>query len=411
MADASDLAPLTPPAAELTIAPPQPVPVVETVKAGGMVPIAAEALPGLDRLIEGYVSGLADIDIRSPEFTKKAEAIRTMGDADIRAAAAVANQLLDTPVKAMGKGGFSGGAKVSSTLVDLRRTLEGLDPTHAEGPRKLLGIIPFGNKLRDYFDRYRSAQSHIDAILHALYNGQDELRHDNAALEQEKQHLWETMERLAQYSYVAEKLDAAIVQQIAAIDATDPDRAKVMREDLLFYARQKHQDLLTQLAVSIQGYLAIDLVKKNNIELIKGVDRATTTTIAALRTAVIVAQALADQKLVLDQITALNTTTSDLIESTSKLLATQSVTIHEQAASSTIGIDKLEAAFTNIYTTMDAIDTFKLQALDAMATTVTSLKGQIDKAQSYVERARRSPSDDGAGSRSPSGDITLPDGR
>ena len=393
MADASDMAQLSPPATELTIAPPQAVGAVEPIKAGGMVPIAAEALPGLDRLIEGYVTGLADLDPRSPAFTQKAEAIRTMGDADIRAAAAVANHLLDTPVKAMGKGGFSEGAKVSATLVELRRTLEDLDPTHAEGPRKLLGVIPFGNKLRDYFDRYRSAQSHIDAILHALYNGQDELRRDNAALEQEKQHLWETMERLAQYSYVAEHLDASIVAQIAGVEATDPERAKVMREDLLFYARQKHQDLLTQLAVSIQGYLAIDLVKKNNIELIKGVDRATTTTVAALRTAVIVAQALADQKLVLDQITALNTTTSNLIESTSKLLASQSVTIHEQAASSTIGIDKLEVAFTNIYTTMDAIDTFKVQALDAMSTTVTSLKGQIDKAQTYLARAKSSPGD------------------
>ena len=86
--------------------------------------------------------------------------------------------------------------------------------------------------------------------------------------------------------------------------------AKALSQDVLFYVRQKHQDLLTQLAVSIQSYLAIDIIIKNNIELIKGVDRASTTTVSALRTAVIVAQALGNQKLVLDQITALNTTTS-----------------------------------------------------------------------------------------------------
>ena len=143
---------------------------------------------------------------------------------------------------------------------------------------------------------------------------------------------------------------------------------------MLFYVRQKHQDLLTQMAVSIQGYLAIDLVRKNNIELIKGVDRATTTTISALRTAVIVAQALANQRLVLNQITALNTTTSNLIESTSQMLATNSVAINEQAAASTIAIDKLQAAFNNIYQTMDAIDTFKQQALGAMQTTIDTLE-------------------------------------
>jgi uncharacterized protein YaaN involved in tellurite resistance len=214
------------------------------------------------------------------------------------------------------------------------------------------------------------------------------LRKDNAALEQEKLHLWETMQRLNQYAYVAEHLDAALVAKIAEIEAADPDKAKTLREDVLFYARQKHQDLLTQLAVSIQGYLAIDLVKRNNIELIKGVDRATTTTVAALRTAVIVAQALSNQKLVLDQIDALNTTTSSLIESTSQLLATQSVEINKQAASSTVSLDALKTAFQNVYQSMDAIDTFKVQALDSMAQTVTALKTEIDGAQTYLNRVR-----------------------
>jgi uncharacterized protein YaaN involved in tellurite resistance len=157
---------------------------------------------------------------------------------------------------------------------------------------------------------------------------------------------------------------------------------------VLFYVRQKHQDLVTQLAVSIQGYLAIDLVRKNNIELIKGVDRATTTTISALRTAVIVAQALANQKLVLSQVTALNVTTSNMIESTAKLLASQSVAINEQAASSTIGIDKLEAAFTNIYQAMNAIDTFKVQALNSMQTTIDKLSAEVEQSQTYLARVR-----------------------
>lgn len=108
----------------------------------------------------------------------------------------------------------------------------------------------------------------------------------------------------------------------------------------------------------------------------------------------IVAQALANQKLVLDQITALNTTTSKLIESTSALLATQSVDINKQAASTTIGIESLQTAFTNIYQSMDAIDTFKVQALDTMAQTVTSLETEITKSQAYLARVRASDARD-----------------
>jgi uncharacterized protein YaaN involved in tellurite resistance len=380
---------LTPPAtAELTLTPPNPVGAVAPATAEGMVPIDAAALPALDAKVGEYVESIVALDVHSPAFAAKAGDVRSMGDDDIRAAADTSNRLLASPVRAMQRGPLSQGSKVAATLLDLRRTVEDLDPKQATGVKKLLGMIPFGDKLVDYFRKYESAQSHIDGIIKALYDGQDELRLDNAALEQEKVHLWETMQRLTQYIYIAKRLDVSLGERIARLDATDPAKAKALRDDVLFSVRQKHQDLLTQQAVSIQGYLAIDLVRKNNIELIKGVDRATTTTVAALRTAVIVAQALANQKLVLDQITALNTTTSNLIESTSELLATQSIDINKQAASATIGIDSLQHAFANIYQSMDALDTFKSQALDSMAQTVSTLETEIAKSQTYLARVR-----------------------
>ena len=110
---------------------------------------------------------------------------------------------------------------------------------------------------------------------------------------------------------------------------------------------------------------------------------------SALRTAVIVAQALGNQKLVLDQISALNTTTSGLIQSTSEMLRDNSVRIQEQAASSTIGIEQLQNAFANIYQTMDAIDTFKVQALDNMAATIGTLENEVTKSRAYLDRANR----------------------
>ncbi len=384
-------APLMPPVetSTLVLTPPQPVASVATAKAGGMVPLDQAALPGLDQKVDDYVTSIISLDPHSPAFGAKTDDIRTMGDGDIQAAAETSNRLLQAPMRAMSKGDFAEGSNVSKSLLALRRTIEDLDPAQAVGVKKLLGLVPFGDKLQDYFRKYENSQSQLDGILRSLYSGQDELRKDNASLEQEKAHLWETMQRLAQYIYIAEHLDATLAAKIEAMQASDPDKAKALQQDVLFYVRQKHQDLLTQLAVSIQGYLAIDLVRKNNLELVKGVDRATTTTVSALRTAVIVAQALANQRLVLDQINALNTTTSNMIQSTSELLATQTVAINKQAADSTIGIDKLQAAFANVYQAMDAIDTFKLQALDSMSQTISTLQTEIDKSQQYVSRVRQ----------------------
>ncbi|TCO22085.1 uncharacterized protein YaaN involved in tellurite resistance [Kribbella steppae] len=389
-APAAQAQPLQPPTATapglILTAPPPSQPVAATAAPTMAPAVDPAALPGLDSKVDTFLSALMTAEPRSPEFAAKASDVRSMGDVDIRAAADSSNRLLKSPVRALQEGGLSEGSTVGKTLLELRRTVEDLDPKEATGPKKLLGMIPFGDKIEDYFRKYQSAQSHLEGILHALRNGQDELGKDNAALNMEKQQLWDAMGRLNQYVYVAERLDARLSAAIAELDATNPDKAKAFREDVLFYVRQKHQDLLTQLAVSIQNYLAIDIVIKNNIELIKGVDRASTTTVSALRTAVIVAQALGNQKLVLDQITALNTTTSGMIERTSQMLRDNSVAIQQQAASATIGLPQLQAAFANIYATMDAIDAFKVEALDNMAATIGTLETEVTKSRAYLDR-------------------------
>ena len=390
---AAQPAPLQPPTATepvLKLSAPEPVQAVATTAAPSMAPaVDAAALPGLDAKVDTFLTSLLQAAPRSPEFAAKATDVRSMGDDDIRRAAETSNRLLNSPVRALQEGGLSEGSKVGGTLLELRKTVEDLDPKEATGVKKLLGMIPFGDKLEDYFRKYQSAQSHLDAILHALRDGQDELAKDNAALNMEKQQLWEAMTRLNQYVYIAERLDARLAAAVADAETTDPEKAKALREDVLFYVRQKHQDLLTQLAVSIQNYLAIDIVIKNNIELIKGVDRASTTTVSALRTAVIVAQALGNQKLVLDQISALNTTTSGMIERTSEMLKDNSVAIQQQAASATIGLPQLQAAFANIYATMDAIDTFKVEALDNMAATIGTLETEVTKSRAYLDRVQQ----------------------
>jgi uncharacterized protein YaaN involved in tellurite resistance len=377
----------------LTLIPPQPVPVVSEADASAMVKLDAATSGKIDAMVSGYIKSLAATDPHSQDFANRVNSIHSLGNEEIRQSASVSNRLLDKPVKAMESGPFSKGANVSKSLVDLRHTVEDLDPSRQGlmNPKHLFGLVPFGSRLRDYFGRYQSAQGHLNAIINALYRGQDELRKDNAAIEQEKVNIWDIKGKLEQYIYLAGKLDAALAAEIDTIGQTDPERAKTLREDVLFYVRQKRQDLLTQLAVNVQGYLALELVRKNNLELIKGVDRATTTTVSALRTAVIVAQALVNQKLVLNQISALNETTGTLIESTSAMLKEQSGQIHEQAASATINVERLQAAFANIYATMDMIDSYKLQALDSMQKTIDALSGEVQKSQSYLERARNAP--------------------
>ena len=369
----------------ITLEPPKPLQVVQPEQAAGLVPLKAEEKTQLQEKVDQFVADLVSLDSNSPEFGRKVDQLTSMGRKEIAEAAGHSNRVRDRPVKAI-----DADTGIGADLTELRRTVEDLDPARngkITGTKRLFGIIPYGNKLRGYFQKYQSAQTHISKILSSLASGKDELLKDNAAIDVERANMWKTMGRLEQMIHISKALDAKLEETANDLDATEPAKAKAIRETALFYTRQRTTDLLTQMAVTVQGYLALDLVKKNNVELVKGVDRASTTTVSALRTAVTVASALTNQRLVLEQITALNTTTANVIESTGSMLKSQSGEIHKQAASATIPLETLQRAFQNIYDTMDMVDKFKLEALGSMKQTVTVLSSEVEKSRGYIARA------------------------
>ncbi|MFG2464424.1 toxic anion resistance protein [Streptomyces canus] len=370
------------------LTPPEAVAPVPREKAGGLVPVDDSVRTDMAKKASAYVEGLATLDARSPEFAGKVGEITGLGAGEMRSAAAQSNRMLERTVRSLPDKGGDAQSLVAGSLVELRRVVEDLDPrdlSAAKG-RRFLSRLPGGNRLRDHVAKYASAQGTLNRIVGSLRGGQDELRRDNAALQTERVRLWETMGKLQEYVVLTEALDTAVERHIIA--AGDPEAADALRADVLFPVRQKHQDLLTQLAVCAQGYLAMDVVRRNNEELIKGVDRAATTTVSALRISVMLASALENQKKVVEQVNALRGTTEDLIRGNAEMLATQSGEIQRIAADPAVGAETLRSAFQQIYRTLDAIDTYKVQATEVMAATVESLTSELQQASGYLERSR-----------------------
>ena len=63
----------------------------------------------------------------------------------------------------------------------MRRQLDTLNPGK-EGdlfqPQKLLGFIPFGNRLQNYFRRFESAGGQLQKSMEQLYAARDEMQRD-----------------------------------------------------------------------------------------------------------------------------------------------------------------------------------------------------------------------------------------
>ncbi|MCC3270860.1 toxic anion resistance protein [Arthrobacter gengyunqii] len=380
----------------LVLEPPKPVVEVvvhEPEKVGGMVLVDAEAQKKHAATAKSFLDDLLATPLQSPDFqTKLAQLIR-LGEGTMQQASTASNRMLKRPAAALAATGDDPASRTGKTLVELRQIVTELDPKRHDltGKKRILRFLPGGDAIQRYFMKYESAQAQLDAITKALKGGQDDLRQDNAAIQTERDALWEAMGHLANYAVLANHLGDGLEQRISDLrNQGKTDEAGTLEADALFYVRQRHQDLLTQMAVSIQGYLALDVVRKNNSELIKGVDRALGTTLAALRVAVIVAQALAQQKIVLAQIDALNSTTADMIVSTSELLRSQGTAIHQNASKATLDPAKLQQAFDNVFQAMDEVDRYRAEAAQSMKQTVQVLQGQVSRAQLQLERSHSS---------------------
>ena len=158
---------------------------------------------------------------------------------------------------------------------------------------------------------------------------------------------------------------------------------------ILFPLRQRVMDMQQMIAVNQQGIMAIEVVIRNNKELIRGVERAKNVTISALKISVTVASALYNQKIVLKKIQLLNETTNNIISSTSKMLKEQGWEIHKQAIESNISVETLKTAFEDVISTLESISTYKQSALPQMKITINQFRELVEEGEQQIQKLEK----------------------
>lgn len=348
-----------------------------------------EEVTKLKELAENNVSEIMTLDIESLEKRKSIlQSIEAFG-MDTLQSSAKRNSLLQVTVGNFSKMGDEGGT-VAKGLLDLQREIKDLDPSMIDFAKTgFLGKI--FNPIRAYFAKYQKADSVINDIVISLEKGKTTLKNDNTTLEIEQQALRELTKKLTKEIEMGTLMDEAITNQIEMARARndDPEKIKFITEEILFPLRQRIMDMQQMIVVNHQGIMAIEVVRRNNKELIRGVERAKTVTISAMKIAVIVASALYNQKIVLEKIQMLNETTNELISGTSRMLKEQGAEIHKQSMETNISVETLKTAFADVMSAMDAISTYKQEALPKMKETINQFKELAEKGEQQIQRLEK----------------------
>ena len=370
-----------------TLEPPEVITPLPAEASQGAVPLKPELRAAVDAQVARFVDALLKEDVHTDAFKAKLDSAFALGKEEVSTAAS----LMQGRFMQRNMVGVET-SPAFKAMAEMRGHLDELNPGR-EGdllqPNKLLGLIPYGNKLQAYFRKFESAGEQLKTSMTQLYAARDDVQRDIADIEATRGKLWEAMQKLAGAAHFAQTLDSRLAEQVNALEATDPQRAQALRQEVLFYARQNLTDILTQQAVCVNGYLALDVLKKTGREMMNGCTRVATTGMSALAVAQTVARATGNQIQVMEMLQGVNATIGELISQTGRQLNQHVDATAQFASNPMIGIEKMQEMFDQTYKAMDAMDSFRAKAIDTMGRNNEIMRDQISKSERYVDRVRQ----------------------
>jgi uncharacterized protein YaaN involved in tellurite resistance len=360
---------------------------VGEVAARTAVPLGPELKTAVEDQVERFMEGLLTEDVQSEGFKSRLDSAFALGREEV----SVASSLMQGRLLQRNFVGMED-TTAFKAIQEMRGHLDGLNPGN-EGdlfqPQKLLGFIPYGNKLQNYFRKFQSASGQLQKSMQQIYAARDDMQRDVVDIEATRTKLWEGMQKLAAAIHFAETLDARLHARVEALKATDAPRAKALEQEVLYYVRQNLQDMLTQQAVCTNGYLALDVLKKTGREMMNGCSRVATTGMSALAVAQTVARATGNQIKVMEMLTGVNSSIENLIAESGRQLNTHVEKTTQFGQNPAAGIEKLKEMFDQTFKAMDAMDDFRSKAVEVMGQNNAIIKEQLAKADQYVDRLRQ----------------------
>ena len=348
-----------------------------------------EEVAQLQAAAESNVAEILSMDI--DEFVKKKyvlQSIESFGAESMKGSAAK-NSMLQVTMGALSKNGDEGGV-VAKGLMELNRELKDLDPSMIDFTRT--GIIgKLFDPVRAYFARYQKADSAISEIISSLDKGRTILKNDNITLEIEQQALRDLTKKLMKEVQLGALMDQLIERQIELASGRNEELEKIkfVTEEVLFPLRQRIMDLQQMIVVNQQGVMATEIVIRNNKELMRGVERARTVTLSALRISVMVASALYNQEIVFIKIEDLINITNTFILSNAKMMKQQGTGIQRQSMEANVSVQTLKTAFADVMEALDSISTYKQEALPKMRETIEQFRELATKGEDQIQQLEK----------------------
>jgi uncharacterized protein YaaN involved in tellurite resistance len=397
---------LAPPDVPLALAMPEPVKLVEAPDAAfALVPLKDETRASALSQADQFNADLLHMDVTSGDFRARLDSAFRLGRKEIGDSALLTGKFMEKNfVSDTDNPAFK-------VMNEMRGLFESLDPGK-EGDlfstHKILGVIPFGNRLQAYLQRFDNASGSLRQLIDNIYGVEDELARDDQELFATMNKLLDAMTKLKAVDIFIDHLDQTLTATVAKLKTTDPARAKAIEQEVLFYARQASMDVKTQMLVCINGYKMLEGLRKTGRELRNGCDRMATIGMSSLSIAVTLARAQGYQMKVMDALKQGSAAIEGLMASTAKMFGDHVDRLVEFQSNPLIGVQTLKSSFDTVFAGLDKLDEFRSKSIESMGANITLLKGLLAEGESRMQREKTAVtaiSEATAGA--PSGPVSL----
>lgn len=205
------------------------------------------------------------------------------------------------------------------------------------------------NPVKKYFSKIKQEETDIAKSIKELEKKKKILERDNITLEIEVNNILEITKIIDEEYENGVAFKEEIIKIIdEAIKKQDQTKAKYYNQAVLEPIEKKLFDLKQMSLVKKQSGIALEVIRNNNKEIIRNIERITDVTFVALNTAIIVAEALYNQKISLKRIKTLEKGTENFMQNVSKA-------VKEESSINNGSVEDLKKAFNDAYSVIDDV--------------------------------------------------------
>lgn len=272
-------------------------------------------------------------------------------------------------------------------LRDLSAVLAEANPKGRDllGPVRVLGVkVPFGNKLRSYLDDFKPMAVRINELMEVVHAEEDAQQREIANYDVSESQLYEKLQKLDRATEFLSLLDKRLDAEATALAASNPEKAKALQEEVLFYVRSNLSDVIAHKLLVVTGIGQIRQLRHTGRLTLHGMQRIRTLGGDALAIAQSIAIAAYNQKKRMDLIADATKTVNDVVAGLGETIETHTARVVDFASNPVLSIQSLEAGIDKTLNAIQTLNNFRAKALDTMSADNQRLESLYEKARAGI---------------------------